>query len=210
MEPLAPQPDESPSATRRAFWRLRITVFVTIGLLVGFAAWLVEQRADEQEARRKKAEQQTLFTDASGGYALRYPGDWSLADHSAKDEMIRADISRDTGLGLQVRLMPMDGGTLAGFVDAYIKQFTTDMRGHYRQAQLSSGDRLFTTLGPNPCFTVTFYHRRGGRDNWLLKSYLFATGGKALVLQSGTRLAAAEANEPILDAIAASVRFRRK
>ncbi len=151
-----------------------------------------------------------VFTDERGGYSLRYPLEWTLRDHSSRDDMIRADLLGPDNSGLQIRILDFEPRDFNRFVDQYLRRFMDEMSSHHGGG-IQELDRVFGALGQeDSCVAHIQLHRADGQQ-WLLLEYLWSMQGnmknKVLVFQGGTPAERAESLEPEILSIARSLRL---
>jgi hypothetical protein len=144
------------------------------------------------------------FHDPAGGYRIRYPSDWKLEDHSRADHLIRADISKGTETGAQIRIEKGISLDFPTYVNRYIERFKRDMTQHWG-GQISVVDRRFGDIGAHPGCQVSLISKRRDSREWLFKEYLWPHGDWVYIVQAGTELGSRDENEPSLDAIAESL-----
>lgn len=149
------------------------------------------------------------FQDERWNYAVDYPTDWQLADHSSSSEMIRADIHRDNTVGIQIRVVRRGSSSFESFVETYIGRFIEDMTSHW-QGTLSEHSKNFDRIGRHEGCEVRMVLLRGDGQRWLLKQYLWPVPNDAdavVVFQCGSSQTDQILNEQYLDTIARSFRF---
>jgi len=146
------------------------------------------------------------FQDENGDYALLYPSDWELEDNSYKNEMIRADISREAHTGLQIRIIKTTSNDLEKFTGSYIDQFMNEMKSHWK-GEISQLERNYLNIGENYGCRSSIIFERDDDENWLFLEYIWLRSNYALVFQCGTKLELRSEKEPVLDQIAASLEF---
>jgi len=146
------------------------------------------------------------FQDEDGYYSVQYPFDWELEDHSFKNEMIRADISREAHTGIQIRIIRKSSTDLVEFTESYINQFMNEMESHWK-GSIEEIERSFKYIDGNyGCKSSIIFEREDG-ENWLFIEYIWLRNSYTLVFQCGTKLELRSVKEPILDKIAASLEF---
>ncbi|MFC1887617.1 PsbP-related protein [Candidatus Cloacimonadota bacterium] len=146
------------------------------------------------------------FQDESGDYSLQYPSNWELEDNSYKNEMIRADISREGHTGLQIRMIQTRNTNSEEFADSYIEQFKKEMLSYWK-GSLDETERKFIEIGTYyGCRSEMIMHKGNG-ESWLFLHYVWLRDDYALVFQCGTKEELRSEQEPVLDQIAASLQF---
>jgi hypothetical protein len=147
------------------------------------------------------AELSQVFRDRT--YRLRYPANWRLEDHSKAQKLIRADLISPSGdAGAQVRVQTISpGANREAFVDTYVARFISDMKGRWG-GEIKVVDRVASRAD---LIAVSLTHHRRDGQAWFFKEHLWFSDGQVVILQSGTRLANRDRDEPILDAIAATL-----
>lgn len=150
----------------------------------------------------------TLFTDASGGYSVTCPPGWTLSDNTRANHMIRADITRGSDTGLQIRLHNLNGAGFESYARSYVDDFARDMRDHWG-GSISELERRDTKLGAHRCYIVAFRASRPNGEEWFLKEYLVPHGNKVVAFQCGAKMAEREKYEPAFDSVVESLGFAR-
>jgi len=146
------------------------------------------------------------FIDESGDFSVHYPADWELEDHSYKEEMIRADISREAHTGVQIRMISTSNLDLQDFAPPYIDQFMEEMKAHWK-GNIYENQRDFLYIGSNyGCKSTILFDREDG-EKWLFIEYIWLRSNYVLIFQAGTRQEFQADKEPVLDQIAASLKF---
>ncbi|NNG01845.1 MAG: hypothetical protein HKM93_20835 [Desulfobacteraceae bacterium] len=149
------------------------------------------------------------FHDKAGNYRIDYPSDWTLADHSGDDKMIRADIYKGDSVGFQIRIVDQGGVSFNSFVEDYIQRFVDDMSSHW-DGEMTELSRDFGWTGGYQGCSVRMLLERGDGQRWFFKEYIWPMvdgSNRVVVLQSGSIDRDRGGNETTLDAIAESFRF---
>jgi hypothetical protein len=146
------------------------------------------------------------FIDESGEYSLLYPANWQLEDHSYKNELIRADVSKEGHTGLQIRMLKTQQDDIRDFSEIYLDQFRSDML-NYWEGVLKETERTFKNIGRNYGCRSTIIMEKGNGEDWLFLEFIWLRDDYALVFQCGTKLEMRPDQESLLNQIAASLEF---
>lgn len=189
-----------------------LLILVLVGVLVTFFIVLNRDKDDFEEYEEADNSYLTesagwlKFIDESGEYSVFYPDNWELEDHSYKNEMIRADISREGHTGVQIRMINTRETELAIFSDSYINNFIQEMRDYW-QGEIEELSRTYTHLGDNYCCRSEISMTKGNGEKWVFLEYIWLNKGYALAFQCGTKLEKRSEKVPQLDQIASSLSF---
>ena len=63
----------------------------------------IELKGNSENIFTRKS-QRTIFRDIIGGYEIDFPNYWNIEDLSQTNQMIRADIYKDSNVGFQIRM----------------------------------------------------------------------------------------------------------
>ena len=145
------------------------------------------------------------FTDEKGGFKFKYPYDWMLEDGGG-NPMIRADIAKNTLVGLQVRMFTNNNVDFDDFVVEYLNTFKSDMVDHWSGAivQTSTESSFSNDVHFN---RTTFQFSRKDGEQWYLIEYLWEKEDKVVTFQCGIAIDKVQEFESILDSIADSFEY---
>jgi hypothetical protein len=191
-------------------WILPLIGFAVITSLLTYL-YLQQQRSAGSEAPvgpsvTGTGESGVVFADAGGGYRLHVPPGWSLSDNSRADQLIRADLTKGSDTGVQIRLEALGGSGFESFAREYTGKFERDMRGHWG-GTIRELERRDAELGGNDCYIVSLQADRPNGEAWFLKEYLISHGNRVVALQCGTKMGERLLYEPVFDGIAGSLEF---
>lgn len=146
-----------------------------------------------------------IFTDEKGGYKFKYPSDWMLEDGGG-NPMIRADIAKNTSVGLQVRMFTGNNVDFDDFVVEYLNTFKSDVVDHWSGAivQTSTESSFSNDVHFN---RTTFQFSRKDGEEWYLIEYLWKKEDKVITFQCGIAIDKVQEFEPILDSITDSFEY---
>ena len=145
------------------------------------------------------------FTDAEGGYKLKYPSDWML-EEGASNDIIRADITSDTSAGLQIRMLDNKNLDFDDFAKPYLVKFKNEMTTHWNgtMEQVSYRSSFISEV----YFSRTaFEFSRADSEKWYLIEYLWQKDDKIIAFQCGIMYEKLIEFESLLDSIADSFEF---
>jgi len=145
------------------------------------------------------------YTDSKAGYKLRYPSNWMLEDGS-DNEMIRADIAKNTSVGLQIRMLKNKNLDFDEFAEQYLVKFENEMATNWNGSmrQVSSRSSFISDV----YFNRTAYEfSRVDGGNWYLIEYIWQKDEKIIAFQCGIMYEKLIEFEQILDSIADSFKF---
>ncbi|MBT4333869.1 MAG: hypothetical protein HOD64_11415 [Candidatus Cloacimonetes bacterium] len=148
-----------------------------------------------------------IFTDEEGSFKLKYPSDWMIED-GGENPMIRADIAKDTSIGLQIGMFTSNNIDFDDFTAEYINTFKSDMVTHWNGTirQISSN----SSLNDNVSFNRTaFEFSRNDGEQWYLIEYLWKKEDRVITFQCGIAIDKVQEFEPVLDSIADSFEYVR-
>jgi len=145
------------------------------------------------------------FTDDEGGFKLKYPSDWMLED-GGDNPMIRADIAKDSSVGLQIRMFTNNDVDFEKFTTKYLNTFKNDMESRWNGTiTLISSE---SSQNDNINFNRTaFEFSRNDGEQWHLLEYLWKKEKVVITFQCGIAIDNTKEFEPILDSIADSFEF---
>jgi hypothetical protein len=149
------------------------------------------------------------FHDKEGNYQINYPADWTLADRSGSDKMIRADLHKGNSVGVQIKIVKQGNTSFESFADAYIQRFINEMSRHWK-SEMTELSRNFGWVGAHEGCRVRMKMERGDGQQWFFMKYLWPMvdgSNRVVVFQCGTLTKDQVINEPILDAVAQSLKF---
>ena len=145
------------------------------------------------------------FTDAEGGYNLKYPPGWML-EEGAGNDMIRADINKNTYVGLQIRMLENSYLDFEEFCEPYLVKFKNDMithrNGSMKQVAFNSSFSSEVSYS-----RTAFEFSRANGERWYLIEYLWQKDDKIICFECGIMYDKQVEFEPILDSIADSFEF---
>ncbi len=146
-----------------------------------------------------------IFTDEKGEFKFKYPSDWMLEDGGG-NPMIRADIAKNTSVGLQVRMFTGNNVDFDDFVVEYLNTFKSDMVDHWSGAivQTSTESSFSNDVHFN---RTTFQFSRKDGEEWYLIEYLWKKEDKVITFQCGIAIDKVQEFEPILDSITDSFEY---
>jgi hypothetical protein len=145
------------------------------------------------------------FTDEEGGFKFKYPSDWMMED-GGENPMIRADIAKDTSVGLQARMFNSKNVDFDDFAADYINTFKNDMITHWNGTirQISSESSSSNNVNFN---RTAFEFSRNDGEQWYLLEYLWKKEDKIITFQCGIAIDKVQEFEPVLDSIADSFEY---
>ena len=145
------------------------------------------------------------YSDSKGGYKLKYPTNWMLED-GGDNEMIRADIAKDTSVGLQIRMLENKNLDFDDFAEQYLLKFENEMTTHWNGSirQVSSRSSFISDVYFN---RTAFEFSRTDSERWYLIEYIWQKDEKIITFQCGIMYKKLIKFEPILDSIADSFEF---
>jgi hypothetical protein len=149
------------------------------------------------------------FHDKGGNYQIDYPADWTLTDRSRSGKMIRADLHKGNSVGFQIRIVKQGNTSFESFASAFIQRFMNEMSNHWK-GEMTELSRDFGWIGAHEGCSVRIMMDRGNGQRWFFKEYLWPMvdgSDRVVVFQCGTRAKDQAENEPILDAVAQSLKF---
>ncbi len=193
---------------KRKFLYVFIIVAITMVFLVLMSSKNkdLEHYEEQDNSYLSDSERWLKFIDESGEYSLLYPADWELEDRSFRDEMIRADISKNGHSGVQIRMMNASTSDLANFSESYIADFMEEMQGYW-QGEIREIDRSYASIGVNYGCRSEISMKKGNGEEWLFLEYIWLHNDYALAFQCGTKLEKRSEQVPQIDQIAASLIF---
>ncbi len=146
------------------------------------------------------------FVDREMGYSLSFPADWKLQDHQKQGGLIRADISRGSQVGVQVRVDRTGGDDFDAYVDRYETRFRNDMSAHWKGG-LTGAQRECGVIGNAAGCKLSATLRRGDGQEWWLVQYLWPHDTRVVILEAGAPAATRRDNEPLIQRVADSVQL---
>jgi hypothetical protein len=147
-----------------------------------------------------------IFRDETENIQLHYPSHWEIRDHSAKDQLIRADLSDGKQAGLQVRVQKNVQTDLESFAQSYLEQFIADMKNHWK-GDIGVIEQRVEQIGKHRGFRALLVLNRGDGQKWLLKEFIWKRDEKVVIFQAGARSGVIHIYEPLFDKIAGSFTF---
>jgi len=146
-----------------------------------------------------------MYTDSKGGYKLKYPSNWMLED-GGDNEMIRANIAKDTSVGLQIRMLENKNLDFDDFAEQYLLKFENEMTTHWNGSirQVSSRSSFISDVYSN---RTAFEFSRTDSERWYLIEYIWQKDEKIITFQCGIMYEKLIKFELILDSIADSFEF---
>jgi hypothetical protein len=146
-----------------------------------------------------------IFTDEEGSFKLKYPSDWMIED-GGENPMIRADIAKNTSVGLQIRMFTSNNIDFDDFTEEYVNTFKSDMVTHWNGTirQISSESSLNDNVNFN---RTAFEFSRNDGEQWYLIEYLWKKEDKIITFQCGIAIDKVQEFEPVLDSIADSFEY---
>ncbi|MBN2382845.1 hypothetical protein JXQ70_08180 [bacterium] len=173
-------------------------------------AGLTNETMNEDSGNKsdRNSEAWSTFTDRKTRYQLRFPRSWRLTDHSATNQMIRADIVKNKDFGFQIRAYFEVDDDLEAYAERYIAQFMSEMQQHWSGTITETNRTCQTALQHEQCTSSIDFARTDGQ-HWVFKEYLFRdrTRNTVVVLQSGYRFVDRELHGAELEAIADTFTF---
>jgi hypothetical protein len=144
------------------------------------------------------------FTDPAG-YSLEVPQGWSLSDRTGGDGLIRADVTRGEGMGVQVRLVSPPPGNFRSATSSMLRDYVSDMSGHWGGG-MEETERITPDVGDR-ALTVRFRATRDDGSVWFLQESFVQSGGRMVVLQGGCPREDMETALPAFDRMVESISF---
>lgn len=89
-----------------------------------------ERQVEDQTASATNTSVEVTFSD-SAGYTVPIPEGWRLIDHTKRDQLIRADITKGKDAGVQVRLQKCSPDAFVEMEKALSHQYKLDMSKHW-------------------------------------------------------------------------------
>ncbi len=163
-------------------------------------------QAKKQAIKTKPVIKWAVFKDKNEDFQLKYPAHWQIEDHSDKDQLVRADISKDKTAGVQVRVQKNMKQEFKAFTASYLDHFTDDMTGHWKGTTTLISSK-FEKIGTHHGFSAALVLKRGDGQKWFLKQFLWNKGDKVYILQSGAEYNKVHIYEPLFDKIAGSFKL---
>lgn len=123
-----------------------------------------------------------MFSDPAG-YRVPVPEDWQLADHTGKNQLIRADITRDKNAGIQIRLQRCTTGDFNQLTASASRQYRQDMSRHWGGDCVELGSE---TVSPGPAVaTRRFRLDRKDGQRWYLQLSCVCLRDNLIIMQGG-------------------------
>ena len=187
-------------------------ILITIILVIFFVVFaFLKNNSDDLVLAEFSGEQEfeiKTFEDQTAGYGIVYPGNWSLEDHTFKNELIRADLYYSEEAGIQIRLENRENYSEKEYAQAYLNQYIKDMRSHWPgDIWLESSEQK--VLGCCEAYVYNIIHKRENSGRWLLRNYLWFKEDRAVIFQGGMISAKENEFKEEFDLIVNSFRFIR-
>ena len=142
------------------------------------------------------------FTDPAG-YSLEVPAGWNLSDRTAGNGLIRADVTRGEGMGIQARLLPLSPSGFDAAASRLLRDYMRDMSGHWGGNVAETG-RVTPEVGER-ALTVRLRASRDDGSFWYLQESFVSAGDMLVVLQGGCpwkdRVRAREAFDAMVESV---------
>ena len=132
-------------------------------------------------ACRQGSEAGTL-TDPDG-YTVTIPSGWEAAEHFGTDNLIRADISKNSSMGLQIRLTDTTPYDFTSTAEAMIQDYAGDMSSHYG-GYCTETERFYPEAG-DQALTACFHAEWEDGSEWFLQLSLVRRNSMLVIFQCG-------------------------
>lgn len=146
----------------------------------------------------------SMFRDPAG-YTLEIPEGWDLSERTSGEGLIRADITANASMGLQVRLTEVSPSNFHLKAEQLLAGYCEDMESHWG-GSLHEMERFSPDAG-DQALTVRIRSDRENGENWYLQESFVRGGSMLLVFQGGSRWTDREEAMVIFDEIVASSAF---
>lgn len=139
------------------------------------------------------------------GYSLTVPEGWTLSEHFGTGAHIRADMTGDDDMGLQVRLADVKPSSFPSTAEFMIADYAGDMAARWG-GSCEETERVDPGTGYQ---SVTARFRAQWQDggDWYLQLSLISRGSMLVILQCGCRWEDRQDGQEFFDGVAGSVVF---
>jgi len=185
----------------------RLIIFLIVVLIILSGVFILSKKKRDYVVDDNYSDENIVtsyFKDESGKYALHYPADWALEDHSFKNELIRADLFLAEITGIQIRIMDYDGRDQDRYIRGYLNNFEQDMEEHW-QGKATNVEKNSNVFSKTNCWKLSLDFISGQDQEWYFIHYLWFRDSDVLVFQSGIMQKYQQLYEQVIDEIARSV-----
>ncbi len=130
----------------------------------------------------KQGTEAGTLTDPAG-YTIAIPPEWQTADNFGTDGFIRADITKGSDMGIQVRLTDTAPENFSITAEAMIEDYSTDMSSHYG-GYCTETERFYPEAG-DEALTACFRSEWEDGSKWYLQLSLVRNDNMLVIFQSG-------------------------
>lgn len=130
----------------------------------------------------KQATEAGTLTDPAG-YTIAIPPGWQATEHFGADHLIRADISKNGSMGLQVRLTDTTPHDFTSTAEAMIQDYATDMSSHYG-GYCTETESSYPEAG-DEALTACFRSEWENGSEWFLQLSLVRRNDMLVIFQCG-------------------------
>ena len=139
------------------------------------------------------------------GYTIAIPPEWQTADNFGTDGFIRADITKGSDMGIQVRLTDTAPENFSITAEAMIDDYSTDMSSHYG-GYCTETERFYPEAG-DEALTACFRSEWEDGSEWYLQLSLVRNNNMLVIFQSGCGWEDRGEGRQLFDRVVESITF---